>query len=429
MVSLAALCWPAANVKAQCAPPTNFTVSNVTATSALVTWTPSTSTNVQQYTLYRSVVPVTNFYTHTNWDQSIGGWGTANQDIHFNWTDLDPGTTYYCYLITNCTDYSTSDTVSFTFSTLPGCKKPVVTLPQEYCASNIIYFNWTNPNFSTGDVYDVQIAQGLKGTFNLNDSSTYEVYYYNDINVGSRLGFNNWGVEPNTDYSLAMRVQCSDESWSPWSKVLNKHTACEGVALPYAEDFDSYTGNISNNQYCQSIFPSLPECWTFFNTTEASCLKPVAFLTSSNTLAKSGNGLMLYSTPETPIYAMLPKFTGANGDPLELSFYYSYMDENLSGTLTVGYITSYNGYYFDPNSYNNFVAVDSCPVAAGMTLSRLTISNLPEHARLAFRFTAADESYGVVIDEVKVTTHCLSFTLPYTENFLQPDFLWSSRNW
>ena len=418
MVMLAAVCWPAANVEAQCAPPTNFTVTNVTTTSAHVSWTESTSTNVQQYTLYRSIVPVTDFNTHTNWDWSAGGYvGYPSED----WTDLEPNTTYYCYLQTTCTGYVLSDVVSYTFTTPDGCKRPVVTLSEHFLSPNEIFFDFKNPNFHSGDSYTLEIAQGLKSTFNLNNPSSYSsAWYFNETDSVHYNGVINQGLEPGTDYSLAMRVNCingTDTSWSDWTKVMHKRTDCEGVALPYAEDFDSYTGFISTNQYSPNNYPDItyPDCWNFFNLSEYRYLKPQAFLTSSNTLAKSGNGLVLYSTPETPVYAMLPKFTGANGDPLELSFYYSYMNGNLSGTLTVGYITSDNGYDFDPNY--SFVAVDSCPVTTGMTLSNLTINNLPDNARLAFRFTAAEGNYGVVIDEVTITSLCMTVALPYTENF------------
>ena len=416
---LAAVCWPAANVNAQCAAPTNFTATNVTTTSAHLTWT-ATPSNVQQYTLYRSIVPVTDFYTHTNWDRESGIVFAEGYSPYKDWTDLEPNTTYYCFLQTTCTGSVYSDVVSYTFTTPDGCKRPIVTLSKQMCDPNAIHFDFKNPNF-TGGSYTLEIAHGLKGTFNLNNPSTYTLTWYSDETDSVHYsGAVSHQIAPGTDYSLAMRVNCidgTDTSWSDWTKVMNKRTDCEGVALPYAEDFDSYTGVISNGQYSPNDYSNItyPDCWNFFNLSEYRYLKPQAFLTSSNTLAKSGNGLVLYSTPETPVYAMLPKFTGANGDPLELSFYYSYMNENLSGTLTVGYITSYNGYYFDPNSY--FVAVDSCPVVSGMTLSRLTISNLPEHARLAFRFTAANGNYGVVIDEVTVTSLCMAVALPYTENF------------
>ena len=212
---LAAVCWPAANVEAQCAPPTNFTVTNVTTTSAHVSWTESTSTNVQQYTLYRSIVPVTDFNTHTNWDWSAGGYvGYPSED----WTDLEPNTTYYCYLQTTCTGYVLSDVVSYTFTTPDGCKRPVVTLSEHFLSPNEIFFDFKNPNFHSGDSYTLEIAQGLKSTFNLNNPSSYSsAWYFNETDSVHYNGVINQGLEPGTDYSLAMRVNCingTDTSWS-----------------------------------------------------------------------------------------------------------------------------------------------------------------------------------------------------------------------
>ena len=106
MVMLAALCWPAANVKAQCAPPTNFTVSNITETSATLTWTASSSGNVSQYELNRSTVEVTDFNQYPDFWDSQAGIVSSNSVIQFHWTDLDPGTTYYCYHRTACSDYT-----------------------------------------------------------------------------------------------------------------------------------------------------------------------------------------------------------------------------------------------------------------------------------------------------------------------------------
>ena len=418
---LAALCWPAANVKAQCAPPTNFTVSNITETSATLTWTASSSGNVSQYELNRSTVEVTDFNQYPDFWDSQAGIVSSNSVIQFHWTDLDPGTTYYCYLRTACSDYTESEYVSLSFTTDPGCKKPVVTLSKQIFDPNSIFFDFKNPNFHSGDSYKLEVATGPKGTFNLNNPSTYSLSWYTDetdsVHYDGHIDY----LEPGTNYSLAMRVNCidgTDTSWSEWTKVMSRRTDCEGVALPYTEDFDSYTEGVSSSQYCEASYSllSFPECWNFLNLSETSYRKPLAFLTSSSSLAKSGNALLMYSSLETPVYALLPTFTGTANQPLELSFHYAYMTNNASssGTLSVGYITSYDGNYFDPS---NFVELYSCPVTNQMTLSSETINNLPTNARLAFRFTAANENFGVVIDEVKVTTHCLSFTLPYTENF------------
>ena len=437
---LAALCWPAANVEAQCAPPTNFTVSNVTETSARLTWTASSSSNVNYYELSRSTVEVTDFNQYPDFWDWQGGTSSSHNVMTFDWTDLNPGTTYYCYLHTLCTDYSTSEYVSLSFTTLPGCKRPVVTFSKQLFCPDAIYFDFTNPNFVAGDNYTLQIAYGLNETFDLNNPSTYTIGFYDNVTEATHQNgfiYDNNYVQPNTKYSLATRVSCSDgveTTWSPWTKPVEIRTACDGVALPYAEDFDSYTQGVSTSQNCEFSFSllSLPECWNFLNLSESRYTKPMAFLTSSSSLAKSGNALLMYSSLETPVYALLPTFIGTANQPLELSFHYAYMTNSTSysGTLSVGYITSLNGEYFDSS---NFVELYSCQVTDQMTLSSETINSLPANARLAFRFTAAKEYNGVVIDEVEVMPGgicapvVVDATHPYTDDF-EGDQCWQLVN-
>ena len=209
----------------------------------------------------------------------------------------------------------------------------------------MIYFNCVNPNAVVNDTFNYQLATGLAETFDLEDASTYTL----SNGHATRPTFFNltWATTPNTKYSFAIRVQCSDNTWSEWSNVVTRKTECNVVDLPYEEYFDTYTQGISTSTSCPSVYPNvdLPECWTIVNASEYRTQKPQAFLTSSRNYTKSGNSLMLYASEETPVFAMLPKFFEAgDSQPLKVSFYYANTGSN-AGTLSIGYIHRNNEYY------------------------------------------------------------------------------------
>ncbi len=282
---------------------------------------------------------------------------------------------------------------------IPACRRPELTLAENWFGSSMIYFNCVNPNAVVNDTFNYQLATGLAETFDLEDASTYTL----SNGHATRPTFFNltWATTPNTKYSFAIRVQCSDNTWSEWSNVVTRKTECNVVDLPYEEYFDTYTQGISTGYNCPSTYPNvdLPECWTIVNASEYRTQKPQAFLTSSHDYSKSGNSLMLYSSEATPVFAMLPKFFEAGGSqPLKISFYYANNTLSNAGTLSIGYLYRNNEYY-DTTSFRELY---SCPITTDMTYVEHTIDSLPNGARITLRYSSGSSSSGVWIDEVEV---------------------------
>ena len=97
-------------------------------------------------------------------------------------------------------------------------------------------------------------------------------------------------------------------------------TNCTGLTIPYAENFDAYTGN-STGTTAPTGYPSitLPDCWSFLNMSASTSTYPQAFLTSSTTYAVSGNCLFFKSKKASSLYAILPDM-GAQSGAWQLSF-------------------------------------------------------------------------------------------------------------
>ena len=303
---------------------------------------------------------------------------------------------------------------------IPACRRPELTLAENWFGSSMIYFNCVNPNAVVNDTFNYQLATGLAETFDLEDASTYTL----SNGHATRPTFFNltWATTPNTKYSFAIRVQCSDNTWSEWSNVVTRKTECNVVDLPYEEYFDTYTQGISTGYNCPSTYPNvdLPECWTIVNASEYRTQKPQAFLTSSHDYSKSGNSLMLYSSEETPVFAMLPKFFEAGGSqPLKISFYYANNTLSNAGTLSIGYLYRNNEYY-DTTSFRELY---SCPITTDMTYVEHTIDSLPNGARITLRYFGGSSTSGVWIDEVEVVP---ASTCAQSVNIT--DFSWISHN-
>lgn len=224
-------------------------------------------------------------------------------------------------------------------------------------------------------------------------------YVLNDVNnTPIALNSNTFVIEDleaQTDYVVYVRRVCSESETSEWV-ALPFRTACEEVALPYSENFDSYTGGIASSTTRPTSTPVYPDCWTFLNETGSSSAYPQAFLTSYNSYRVEGNALFVKMASGTPLLAVLPGFNTTAATPLSVSF--SYRNEGVSssnGHVQLGYVTS----LADAES---FVLVAEFPQITSMTAVEEDMT-LPVDAQVAFRFVGGEYSnYYASIDNVLV---------------------------
>lgn len=174
-------------------------------------------------------------------------------------------------------------------------------------------------------------------------------------------------------------------------------TDCTGLSIPYAENFDGYTGNATSTT-APTGYPAitLPDCWSFLNMSEGTSAYPQVFLTSNSSYAVSGNCLFFKSSSTTPLYAIMPD-VGAQSGAWQLSFQYRNEGATASnGTIIVGYMT-------DATDATTFVALDTLARTTTKTLVELAIpaGTIGAGTRVAFMYQGGTaNNYYASIDNV-----------------------------
>ncbi len=188
----------------------------------------------------------------------------------------------------------------------------------------------------------------------------------------------------------------------------NAQTDCTSLSIPYAENFDGYTGNATSTS-APTGYPAitLPDCWSFLQMSSTTSTYPQVFLSSSSTYAVSGNCLFFKSSKDSALFALMPAISSSAA--LQLSF--TYRNEGTSasnGTILVGYLT-------DATDVSTFVALDSCDRTTTKTVKDVTIptGTLSNGARLAFMYRGGtSNNYYASIDNVSldVAPTCIKVT-------------------
>ena len=207
------------------------------------------------------------------------------------------------------------------------------------------------------------------------------------------------GLLPATDYTIRIQSNCSATE----SAFTDVHftTECLPSALPYSQNFDSYTTE-ATIAAAPASYPNhkLPTCWEFLNMSASSSTYPQAFITGYSSYAVTGNCLFFKSSMDAPLYAILPEFTTPSN---QAAVEFSYRNEGVSdynGTIALGYMT-------DPTDENTFVAVETYPQITTVTnavCDFVYATAMPANARIAFRYQGGTSSnYYASIDNVVVT--------------------------
>ncbi len=177
---------------------------------------------------------------------------------------------------------------------------------------------------------------------------------------------------------------------------------CNGVALPYTEDFQSTTPTAWNTA------GNIPQCWNTLSTGTATDNTPhvVDFYPYMSNLSNNALLMIAGSTTgySTNVQAILPRFAS----PLQqLSMSFDYCFESATqGTLIVGYWN---------DSINLFTPVDTIAPHAGnyicdtVSFAAATDSN----AHIAISWVKTSTWYGVAIDNIRVYNSVNGEALPW----------------
>ena len=194
-----------------------------------------------------------------------------------------------------------------------------------------------------------------------------------------------------------MRAICSATDESPWStQSASAVTLCSGaVALPYSENFDSYTGTTYSD--ANGIAPA---CWTTYST-NTTYGNPHIISSGSYFYAQSGNSMVFTcGSAGADAYAALPEFNQPL-NTLHLNFWRAMESTTNGSTLTVGYVTNLG------NIASSFVSVATIPSvssSAGDTISvDFNAAGVPANGYICFHWNYSSSYYSCCIDNVSVS--------------------------
>ena len=211
------------------------------------------------------------------------------------------------------------------------------------------------------------------------------------------------GLTPNTRYYAWVRHNCTDATQSAWVLAPSFKTSCNALnELPYEENFDTYTTDISTNHKAPQSYPmhTLPDCWSFINMSTTTNSHPQAFLSSMDGYADSANCLFMTSNTNIPLYAIMPAFSN-HINTLQISF--DYRNEsiaNFNGTLELGVMT-------DATDESTFTLIEELPQVETLTnVSHcFAVDGFDANTNyvIAFRYNGGSaNNYYLSIDNVSV---------------------------
>lgn len=198
------------------------------------------------------------------------------------------------------------------------------------------------------------------------------------------------GLTPATQYDVYARAICSETETSDWSEVSTFFTECLAYALPYTENFDSYTS-------------TMPICWDRLYT-GTSTSYGVGIYADSYYARSGNNSLRFYnyyssysSSNYGDAYAILPEMA-ANINILGMELY-ARKYSSYSSEFEVGVVTDVN----DPA--NSFVSVQTItPTSTSYEKFEVSFAEYTgANGHIAFRMLKPTSSYAYAyIDDITV---------------------------
>ncbi len=351
-----------------CARPYDLEADNILSYSAEVSFSPSAETDVAwDYVLTTGTNPD---------DPALTPISISSTLIQLS--NLIPDTTYRVYVRTDCGgEYSGWCITPAVFTTLMDCPAPTnITATNITQTSAVI--SWTEP--ATAIEWELEYGEAgfTQGTGTIVTVTGTPTYTISDL-----TSF--------TTYDVYVTAICS-ETESSVAAIDSFTTSCEPIALPYSEDFDSYTGTNYNTPGV------IPDCWNNYSNNTSY---PAPHITGSGyyNYPHSGTNALTFTAGSAgaDAIAILPEFSAVLNH-LELSFYYR-MENATHGTLVVGYVTDVD------NPASSFVSVEEINNTTTITnheTSFADFTDVPAGARIAFKWTHNTSFYSCSIDDILV---------------------------
>ena len=339
--------------------PSNVVVTNISDVTATASWDAVADATLG-YTY--SIAPRGN---QTPWAYSQVV--TEETSVNLN---LDAGSDYDFYVVTNYPDGWMSPAIKVEFSTITVAPKSISV--SEITASSA-KLTWENDGVAT--VYEYALGD---------DPAALE---WNEVAEKTKTLES---LTPNTSYTFYVRAKYSDKVKSDSVNIAFR-TDCNAIAdLPWFEGFeDMAVGNYKS---------AAPACWAQLNVNDGL---PYAYVNNTSTYVKTGSKSMyVVASSLTDGYLILPAFEAAlNG--LQISFSHKEESATRSTVLTLGYIT-------DIANAETFVAIQEFGRANKWQEEKeISLAGIPNEvattARLAFKLGKATDQYYTGIDDITVS--------------------------
>ena len=238
---------------------------------------------------------------------------------------------------------------------------------------------------------------------NNNSSATYIITDGEDVEIPAAqldglttTGVTITGLTANTSYSFKVKADCGGGEYSDAVSV-NARTACGAEAIPFNENFDSYTAST----YSTAV---VPDCWIFSP-------EPTGYYYTSiyNEYPYSGTlNLRFYSYYKANSVVVLPEMAAAT-NTLQVRFYHRPYSTSY-GTMQVGYVTDIE----DTTTFVNLKTL--ARTSTTYAPEEITFEAAPAGSRIAFRYIGSTYStnYKWYIDDITVETIpiCKNVTAP-----------------
>lgn len=270
-----------------CHTPLGLNASNITPSSAYISWLRGSTTAWELKYTDNSTSATTNVGTITSSNYSLNG--------------LTSNTNYTVELRALCNDNETSDWTEVNFTT-PDCTGPSA-LYVYNISKNEATLYWTS---GTASEYEVKYTNNTTHV----TTTLAEFVEGNSCNIT--------GLTANTNYTVAVRGFCSDAEQSAWTEedFTTSAISTSGSETVFMEDFEDATVNIWDGA------PALPHTWSRINHPDNPEINWVSLYNNAQnpTLAHSGSWQAVNYGYHGPVYLISPPLT-LEGSSATLSFW------------------------------------------------------------------------------------------------------------
>jgi hypothetical protein len=223
---------------------------------------------------------------------------------------------------------------------LPTCKMPTG-LAMQSSTQNSVTLEWTERGSATSwnvEYGPTGFTQGTGTTVQANSNP-----------------FTVTGLTASTVYDFYVQSDCSGGDTSVWTPKVTAATQCDLITqIPFAENFDMYTGTSSTSASTNN----LPICWAYLNNGTSTSYSGYPIVYNSSSSAASGsNSIRFYTYTSVGSYddqmAILPQIDVVQNpmNTLQLSFD-ARNNSSYTFQLVVGIIS-------DPTDKTTFVPIDT----------------------------------------------------------------------